>query len=982
MTPERWQHVKQVLANILELAPAERAACLDRSCAADASLRDDIEPLLASEQRLGDRFLDHADLAAAVATVVLPEENFWIGRRVGPYKVVEQIGMGGMGEVYRAFRADDQYEKVVALKFVRTGQYSSEVLARFKNERQILAGLDHPNLAKLLDGGTSDEGMPYFVMELIDGQPITEYCNEHGFSIRERLKLFSQVCAAVHYAHQRLIIHRDIKPGNILVTADGIPKLLDFGIAKILESGQNAGTAETTLTSFRGLTPRYASPEQIKGEAMTIATDVYSLGVVLYELLTGRSPYEFLDVSTQDFAQQVCEGEPQRPSLVVLHSKKARDGNVENQSAAGELSPQKLSKQLRGDIDNIVLMALRKEPSRRYASVNDLQEDIQRHLENIPVRARNDSVRYRTTKFVVRHRAAVAASALVVLAMLTGLIVTLHEARVARTERARAERRFNDVRKLANSLMFEVHDSIQDLPGSTPARKLLVSRAIEYLDNLARESAGDASLQAELADAYERVGKVQGGDFGRANLGDNQGALASFRRMLAIRQSLASANPNDIAAQVAVARSYRAIGDLQAVYLGDLKSALENCTKALAITEPLSKSNPGNDRLLRELAADYEKLGDIQGGGNGSAANLGDIQAALANHIRSQALVESLAGQTPADRYLQRWLAVADFKLQNDLNESDDLEAAMLRAREAVTILQRLADQRNNTLAQHDVAAGYDALANLSKRNGRFADSLLYFRKEVELFEPSVLADPKNVEYAADLASARANVGYTLCKTRHCRDGIPLLRSALAAISGLDPSGDNAQIQASVAGVENALADALGQSGQRDEELHHYAHAREIYRRITSLEPMDLSNRMMLAAVENAMADAYRHQGHFDRAITGYTDSLAIGAPLLSARTENLRASYSALRSYAGLGDTAVTLARQTGSSPQREEYWNQARAWYRQSLDVAKRIPRKKPVDPSGFDSPDIRIVILHLAQCDQALAAAKTLVRNSPRD
>jgi len=419
MTPERWQHVKQVLAVALELDPTERAAYLDRSYAADASLRSDIEPLVASEQRLREKFLDRTDLAAAAAAVISPDENFWVGRRVGPYKVVAQIGMGGMGEVYSAFRSDD-YQKVVALKFVRAGQYSGEVFNRFKNERQILAGLDHPNLAKLLDGGTSEEGMPYFVMELIDGQPITEYCNQHQLAIRERLKLFLQVCAGVHYAHQHLIIHRDIKPGNILVTAEGIPKLLDFGIAKIVESGQSAEGPDATLTSFRILTPRYASPEQIKGEPMTIATDVYSLGVVMYELLTGRSPYELVNGTTQEFAQEVCDKEPQKPSLAILRSP-AEDRNPENRSRAfGQISHERVSKQLRGDIDNIVLMALRKEPSRRYKSANDLHEDIQRHLGNIPVHARNDSVWYRTTKFVARHKAAVAASALVLVALLAG----------------------------------------------------------------------------------------------------------------------------------------------------------------------------------------------------------------------------------------------------------------------------------------------------------------------------------------------------------------------------------------------------------------------------------------------------------------------------------------------------------------------------------------------------------------------------------
>jgi serine/threonine protein kinase len=291
MTPERWQHVKQVLAAVLEIEPASRAAYLDNVCATDQSLREEVDRFLVAEAVAGPEFLARSWFADAQSPVVLRDAELWIGRRLGRYQLVEQIGVGGMGEVYRAQRADDQYRSQVAIKLVRAGQDSVYIVSRFKAERQILAGLDHPYIARLLDGGTTEEGLPYFVMELVEGQPIDEYCKAHKFSIRSRLKLFAQVCWAVQYAHQRLIIHRDIKPANILVTAEGIPKLLDFGIAKVLNAAGAAGELDLTASAFRFLTPGYASPEQIKEEPITTASDVYSLGVVLYELLAGRSPY-------------------------------------------------------------------------------------------------------------------------------------------------------------------------------------------------------------------------------------------------------------------------------------------------------------------------------------------------------------------------------------------------------------------------------------------------------------------------------------------------------------------------------------------------------------------------------------------------------------------------------------------------------------------------------------------------------------------
>ena len=312
MNPKRWKEICEILEAVIALPPLEREAQIQQSCLNDPELQSEVESLLHSHEQAGNVFLESPAVNLNAVLEQSDPEPSWLGRLIGVYRIVEQIGHGGMGEVYRAVRADGQYEKEVAIKVVRTGYGSSELLQRFLHERQILASLDHPNIARLYDGGTTEDGIPYLVMELIEGTPIDLYCEENDLGITERLKLFMDVCAAVQYAHQRLVIHRDIKPGNILVTKDGIPKLLDFGIAKFLDPSSGADT-----TMVRPMTPEYASPEQIRGEPITTATDVYSLGVVLYKLLTGHSPYPANTRTAFEFARVICEIDPVRPSAAV-----------------------------------------------------------------------------------------------------------------------------------------------------------------------------------------------------------------------------------------------------------------------------------------------------------------------------------------------------------------------------------------------------------------------------------------------------------------------------------------------------------------------------------------------------------------------------------------------------------------------------------------------------------------------------------------
>ncbi len=768
MTPERWEKIKDVLGTALELPDDDRPMYLDQQCGSDASLRDEIEILLRGERNVEPQFLGETSLAEVAAALIPTEDNPWIGRRVGAYKIVEQIGSGGMGEVYRAFRADDQYRKEVALKVIRAGHDCGSVITRFKNERQILASLEHPNIARMLDGGTTEEGVPYFAMELIEGRPITDYCDEKRLSIADRLRLFMQVCGAVQYAHQHLIIHRDIKPGNILVTAEGAPKLLDFGIAKIVDISGERNFTDSTVTAFRVLTPRYSSPEQIHGDPMTTASDVYSLGIVLYELLTGQSPYRLATGSSQEMIQAVCNTEPQKPSAAVFRVDPSHETGREERSGLRDSSPERLSRRLNGDLDNIVLMALEKDPSRRYRSVEQLQEDIRRHLENIPVAARNGTAWYRASKFVTRHKAGVAFTGAFALALVTGMAITLHEARVASRERARAEMRFNDVRKLANSLMFEIHDSIRDLAGATPARKLLVERAQEYLDSLSKEASGDVSLQRELAAAYDRVGDLLGYD-GAANLGDVAGAMQNYKKALAIRAAAASANPGDMAIQSDLLGDYFRLSFVL-LSAGDYAGALNDLHSALPLAQKLADTQ-ADPKYKDFLAGFYWQTGTVQ-------IQAGDYQHA-ANNFRQAASIRAVAAK--ANEQFRTHLAADYSGLATALQNTGEIGPAIEAANEGLRLTEQLS-QSNPTNATYREYLGeaYNLAAPLLEKKGDANLALEYYRNAHRIFAGLRTSDPANSLARANFGFSDLGVAHELLLKHQIQDAFLPIREAIA----------------------------------------------------------------------------------------------------------------------------------------------------------------------------------------------------------
>lgn len=535
--PDDPIQVFEIAEAALQLAPEKRASYLDSVCR-DPSLRKSVESLLLSHEEAGE-FIKEPALVSYASMFAEGNTEAWIGRQIGPYRLVQEIGEGGMGIVYRAVRADEEYKKQVAIKLVKAGLDSKASLARFKAERQILADLEHPNIARLLDGGTT-MGVPYFVMEFVEGRPIDEYCNVKDLFIEERLKLFRIVCSAVQYAHENHVVHRDLKPSNILVTGTGIPKLLDFGIAKILDTESFRQTVDPTVTITRMLTPEYASPEQVRGEAITPASDIYSLGIVLYLLLTGKRPYSMKGCSLSEAANIVCEVEPAPPSETVTDEKTSQKG--QEQEAPGAEKPDNAQKRktdslrrsLTGDLDNIVLKALRKEPERRYASVEQLSEDIRRHLDGLPVLARRDTIAYRAAKFVRRNLPLVSGGALLILAILIG--VGLFTWQTYKSHRALSGERFGpgnaatDIRAIAvlplanlsgdTSQDFFADGMTAELIGelSKIAQLRVVSRTsvMSYkgrrtpLPQIARELAVNALLEGSVARSGNRVRIVLG----------------------------------------------------------------------------------------------------------------------------------------------------------------------------------------------------------------------------------------------------------------------------------------------------------------------------------------------------------------------------------------------------------------------------------------------------------------------------------------
>jgi serine/threonine-protein kinase len=534
-TPAEWSRIDAILDEVLELEPAAREAAIARACAGDATLRAHVEALVAADAG-SSTFLETpaaeyaADVVRVASRTTDPDQREGPGDLIGPYRLIREIGHGGMGRVFLASRADGQFDQQVALKLVRGGPSGSEILQRFLRERQILARLQHPNIARLLDGGVTDDGRPYFAMEYVAGEPITSYADAHGLDLQQRLERFTAVCDAVQYAHQNLVVHRDLKPSNTLVTAEGQVKLLDFGIAKVLHHDEDEDGFDATLTRIGSgpMTPEYAAPEQVRGEPVTTATDVYALGALAYELLTGRAAHALTRLTAAEVERVITQQQVELPSQAALKPARleaGRDGDTDDARAQRV----KRRRQLRGDLDTILMQALQKEPARRYPTAGAFVDDIRRYQRGLPIAARRDSFRYRAGKFVRRNAIGVGATVLVLASLVAGLIGTAWQARVASREAAKAR----EVSRFLSSL-FEVADPARANADDISARELL--------------DRGAARIESELSDQPETQADMMlllGRISRELNLYDRAQTLLD--RSLALRQAQTGSTSDEVA---------------------------------------------------------------------------------------------------------------------------------------------------------------------------------------------------------------------------------------------------------------------------------------------------------------------------------------------------------------------------------------------------------------------------------------------------
>ena len=840
---DRWKQAESLFEAVVDLESEERIRLLDEACAGDAALRQEVESLLAADQRAGQRI---ADMIQGEARALFTLKSA-VGSRLGAYRIIKEIGRGGMGTVFLAVRDDDQFHKQVAIKVIRPGMDTEDVLARFRGERQILANLDHPYISRLLDGGTTPDGHPFLVMEYVQGEPLDKHCENGGLDLRERLQLFLKVCEAVSCAHRNLVVHRDLKPGNILVGQDGIPKLLDFGVAKLITPDPGDGRTMTQAT-IRMVTPDYGSPEQVNGDRITTAADVYSLGAILYEMLCGVRPHRFTSSGFREMERVICQVEPRRPSDTST----------------------RWPNQLRGDLDAIIGKAMRKEPRERYESVEQLAADLQRYLDGYPVAARQGDFMYRSRKFLRRNQAAIAAGILFIAVLIGGAAAATIQARraeaerqialasqalaeqsrkeaqrqaaeserqrglaeaqrrqaemekaAAESERQRANRGFDGVRQLSGKFLFDFHDAVVDLPGSTPVRKMLVETGLKYYDNLVKEAAGNQDLLEEIARGYVRLGDVQGNPY-EANLGDFAGALQSYRKAAAIRAKiqdpsarflydrlmgdtkmaewtmvrgdtaeaermlkaaietgLHSPASHEYEARSALSRVYIDYGDLM-YRSGKISACIEPYTKAAEIWSELARigRNPATEQYGLSVA--HSKLCDVY-------THMENAPEALIHLHQAMAIDQPFVEKEPANRKRLRKLYLDYILLANiDSSESGKKLLKDGEARSAMEAAVSISDRMsagdpNDSRALMDVRVAQEYLGDVLRREKEPAKALVHYQRALEVVEKLSVSNPANTT-RENLVMAHHRMARGLIDAHRPEEALEHVRLANAAL--------------------------------------------------------------------------------------------------------------------------------------------------------------------------------------------------------
>ena len=824
MTPEQWQKIEAHYLAALNVAPEERAVYLDQACAGNAALRREVESLLAAHEADPD-FLDDplVNLDGVPA-----QEASQDGDRMGPYRLVRPLAEGGMGRIYLAARDDEAFTQYVAIKVLRRGLDTADMLQRFRMERQILASLNHPHIARLLDGGTSPDGRLYLVMEYIDGIPISQYCDRRHLSVEARLRLFQTVCAAVHYAHQNLVVHRDLKPGNILVTKDGQVKLLDFGIAKLLEPTWGDEALMQTQTQLRVMTPEYAAPEQVRGTAVTTATDVYALGVLLYELLTGHRPYRLPERIQAEIERVICEEDPEKPSTAVLRVETLvrKDGSTasitpESVGQARRLPVARLQRQLRGDLDNIVMKALRKAPQRRYASAEQFAEDLQRHLADEPVLARPDGLRYRAQKFFRRHRVAVVLGMIIALLLVGFSVVTAvqsaqlrRQAEATRQERDKAER-------VAGFMvdLFEASNPDASKGEAVTARELLTRGAARIDEELAEQPGVQAEMLQVMSRVYER-------------LGNYQEAERLARQALALQQQ----HPTDPLEMAGTLQRLAVV--LQR--LGDYEAALPFSEQALSLFRQVH----GEEHL--EVAKGLNNLALL-------LKSKGDYEEAERRYREALAMHERLGGREQED------VAATLNNLAVLLDQQGQHDAAEQHHREVVAIWRALLGDEHTK-----VATALNNLAVVLRKKGDF-DGAAALYGEALAMRRKLLGDTH-----PDVAGTLNNLAVVLFNQGDLEGAVELFREVHALM--------REQLGADHPNVMRGLTN-LGVALQT---MGHFDEAEDVFRQVFDrrLRVLGAEHPHMVMTLGN-LGEIHFEQAAYPEALRRYDEALALGHKVL-----------------------------------------------------------------------------------------------------
>ena len=759
MQAERWKRLKDLFAAAVERPASQREDYVREACGDDPALRHELLELLQAEM-VEDGFIEQP-AADDLGWAGIAGERTWIGRQIGPYRIVDVAGRGGLSRVYRAVQEGADFERQVAIKLLRPGYGGGALQRRFRAEGRMLAALSHPNIAHFLDAGATDDGAPFLVLEYVEGQPLDAYCESNSLSLAKRIDLFRVLCGAVHYVHQHLMVHGDLKGSNVLVTGEGTVKLLDFGIARLLAPNTASGSATHPATLML-LTPDYASPEQLRGEPLTTASDIYSLGALLYRLLTGRTPYGGDQPTPAVMMERLTTGSWTPPDVAA-----ERTGGAHAEFA----------RTLRGDLAIILRKALRVDVAERYASAQELADDLHRWQRGFPIEARPDSMGYRISKWARRHRAAALSATVAVIALVGGIASTSWQAHQARLERERAERNFNAVRELSSVFLEDVYKSIAKIPGSTEARKLLVDNALKYLQALERGGGGSLELRRDLATAYQRLGDVQGA-LDRPSLNDQQASNRNYQKAVEIRASIADEQP--------VLRNLTDLLNAQMTLVESVLS-VNDVARARYFADEMARTA---DRVRVDPAAD-----------RGSMRNVGGAYVT------------------------QGWMQWSEGKP----------DVAIVTLAKARDVYQKLAlEQPDDVTAQRDLAFVIGRIGKThAKGTGRLDESMRAYEQVVTVLEPVLRKDPNNADVACLAIFARLSMGelYNVegQPQRALQNVQPALREIrhLHAIDPIDQFGPF------------VLAGSLNTAGESHLQLGDYEQAQNLYQEAVAMADVE-----------------------------------------------------------------------------------------------------------------------------------------------